>query len=100
MSERTAHPTLRQIGIRQRSLGPRCRMGRATELVFVLATGVTLALSGGAMAQTWDGDTDGDYLTGTNWGGDVAPVPGDFVVIDGAGGLNQPTLGTDRKSVV
>ena len=52
-----------QIGIRQRSLRRHCRLGRATELVFILATGLTLVLSGGAEAQTWDGDLDEDFLT-------------------------------------
>jgi autotransporter-associated beta strand protein len=54
-----------QAGIRQRSLGARCRMGRATELVFVLATGVTLALAGAAKAQTVD-VTGTLILDGTN----------------------------------
>ena len=40
-----------QTGIRQRSLRKHCRLGRATELVFVMATGAMLVLSGGAQAQ-------------------------------------------------
>ena len=55
----------RQSGLRQRSLR-RCRMGRATELVFVLATGaaLTLAMGGQAVAQargttvTYTADSD------------------------------------------
>lgn len=41
-----------QIDIRQRPLIGGCRLGRATELVFITATGMTLALSGGAEART------------------------------------------------
>ena len=65
----------RQTGIRQRSLRKHCRLGRATELVFVLATGVTLTLGGAAKAQTvtWDGDTDDQWTTATNWSGDNIP---------------------------
>lgn len=92
--------TVRQIGIRQRSLRRHCRLGRATELAFVLATGATLILSSGAIeAQTWDGDTDGDYLTGTNWDGDVAPAAGGAVVLDTGAG-DQPTLGAGDASTV
>jgi len=91
---------LRQVGIRQRSLRRHCRLGRATELVFVLATGLTLTLSAGAMqAQTWDGDTDGDFITDTNWDTDVAPAAGDAVVLDTAAG-NQPTLGAGDATTV
>lgn len=45
-----------------------------------------------AMAQTWDGETDGDYLTATNWAGDVAPGPGDSAFLDDGGIANQPRL--------
>lgn len=93
MTNLAAAPTTRQIGIRQRSLRRHCRMGRATELVFVLATGVTLALSGGAEAQTWDGSIDGNFLTGTNWAGDAAPTAADNFVLDDATIPDQPTLG-------
>ncbi|MEL6915925.1 MAG: hypothetical protein AAFP13_15630 [Pseudomonadota bacterium] len=68
-----------QTGIRQRSLAKHCRLGRATELVFVLATGAVLVLGGQAQAQdtlqfnegggttAGEGD-DGDWdLTDTNW---------------------------------
>ncbi|MCU0800359.1 MAG: hypothetical protein MUD11_01060, partial [Rhodobacteraceae bacterium] len=48
----TTRQIARQTGIRQRSLRRHCRLGRATELVFILATGATLILgSGAAMAQ-------------------------------------------------
>jgi len=65
-----AKPT-RQIGIRQRSLRRHCRLGRATELVFVLATGATLALGGG-QAQAQD----------INWRG-FTPAGPDTVNVDG-----------------
>ena len=49
-----------QTGIRQRSLRKHCRLGRATELVFVTATGIALVLSGGANAADlyFDAGTD------------------------------------------
>ena len=49
-----------QTGIRQRSLRKHCRLGRATELVFVTATGIALVLSGGANAADlyWDAGPD------------------------------------------
>ena len=58
-----------QTGIRQRSLRKHCRLGRTTELVFVMATGAMLVLSGGAQAQAvdldWDtNNTDGTTVTG------------------------------------
>lgn len=93
MTQLDARPTVRQIGIRQRSLR-QCRMGRATELVFVLATGAMLTLAGGAEAQTWDGSTSGNFLTGTNWVGDAAPALAGAVVLNTGAG-NQPTLGTN-----
>jgi fibronectin-binding autotransporter adhesin len=50
----------RTVGIRQRSLCGHCKLGRATELVFVLATGALLVLGGEGVAQTlqWDVGTD------------------------------------------
>ena len=47
-----------QTGIRQRSLRKHCRLGRATELVFVMALGVAVGMGGsGALADTlnWNG---------------------------------------------
>ena len=51
-----------QSGIRQRSLRKHCRLGRATELVFVLATGVMLTIGGAAQAAdlVWDAGNNGD----------------------------------------
>ena len=81
----------RQTGIRQRSLGPRCRLGRATELVFVLVTGLTLVLAGGAQAQAvWDGTTGTDFTDPTNYIGDADPLNNDVTLDDG--GVTQPTL--------
>jgi fibronectin-binding autotransporter adhesin len=67
-----------QTGIRQRSLRRHCRLGRATELVFLLATGLTLVIGGQANAQEllWDSNSgpgglqggDGNWnLTDNNW---------------------------------
>jgi fibronectin-binding autotransporter adhesin len=57
MTMLNARTTVRQTGIRQRSLRRTCRLGRATELVFIMATGTVLTLSGTAQAEvkTWDG---------------------------------------------
>ena len=84
--------TTRQIGIRQRSLRKHCRLGRATELVFILATGTVLTLGGPAQAQTviWEGDDSINYTTGSNWNLGTVPVAGQHAVISGAG--LQPTL--------
>ena len=82
-----------QIGIRQRSLRGRCRLGRATELVFILATGLTLVLSGGAEAQSWNGNgANNNWDTIGNWSTNTVPAAGATVSIDGTGGLDQPTL--------
>jgi fibronectin-binding autotransporter adhesin len=89
----------RQVGIRQRSLGPRCRMGRATQLVFVLVTGVTLALSGRAEAQTWDGETSTDWTVATNWDPDALPIVTDTATIDGSGATNPAILAGDAVTV-
>lgn len=54
---RSTRTPAKQTGLRQRSLRGTCRMGRATELVFVLATGAALMLGGAAQAQvTFTGD--------------------------------------------
>ncbi len=85
-----------QSGIRQQSLGSRSRFGRATELVFVLATGTMLVLGNQAKAQTWDGDTNTDWATGTNWNANAAPLAGANVNVNGAGGVNaNPTIGAN-----
>ncbi|MEM6758916.1 MAG: hypothetical protein AAF601_05505, partial [Pseudomonadota bacterium] len=65
----------RNVGIRQRSLRKHCRFGRATELVYVLATGVALTIAGSADAQdtqTFTGNTDQNWNTvvgSDNWTG-------------------------------
>ena len=65
-----ARSTFIQTGIRQRSLRKHCRVGRATELVFVLATGMMLALGGAAQAQDWDaGNTADDPAVDAPTGG-------------------------------
>jgi autotransporter-associated beta strand protein len=89
-------PAVRQLGIRQRSLRRHCRLGRATELVFILATGATLTLAGGAEAQTWDGQTSTSWTTGTNWNTDVVPGAGDTVAVDNGALANQPTVSTNE----
>ena len=83
----------RQVGIRQRSLGPRCRLGRATELVFILATGVTLVLGGQAQAQVtaeWNGATSTDFSNPANYVDTINPFNNDFVLNND--GVTQPTL--------
>ncbi|ARE41191.1 Flagellar hook-length control protein FliK [Rhodovulum sp. P5] len=77
---------LRPVGIRQRSLTRHCRLGRATELVVILATGTTLVLggvaqaedlfwdpgvvgfpgSGGSVPGTWDVNTTSDWTNAAN----------------------------------
>ncbi|MCH2164970.1 MAG: hypothetical protein MK098_10010 [Marinovum sp.] len=92
--------SLHQAGIRQRSLRKHCRLGRATELVFIMATGATVVLSTGAATaqQTWiDGNADNDWnLTDPNWDGGVNFTNGngaifqgtaETVTIDEAGGV-------------
>lgn len=59
-------PSHRQIGIRQRSLARHCKLGRATELVFVLATGATLVIGGGAEAATFAVTNEGELAAAIN----------------------------------
>lgn len=91
----------RQVGIRQRSLARRCRMGRATELVFILTSGAVLSLGGAAEAQTWDGGgADAFWNTGTNWNADAVPANGGAVIINGAGGANaNPNVNAATNNV-
>ncbi|WP_407493019.1 hypothetical protein [Pseudooceanicola sp. MF1-13] len=56
-----------QVGIRQRSLKRHCRVGRATELVFMLATGVAIVIGGQANSQSVPLDTAGAYSTLSYW---------------------------------
>lgn len=95
------HTVRRQVGIRQRSLGRRCRMGRATELVFVLATGAVLTLGGAAHAQTWDGGgADAFWGTANNWSPNGVPAAAGAVIINGAGGSNaDPTVNAATNNV-
>ena len=92
-------PSRRQIGIRQRSLRGHCRLGRATELVFVLATGATLLIGGMAEAAaltagteaelaaaiaTANGNAEADTITLT---GNIA-LTGTLPVLADANGMN------------
>ena len=92
-----------QTGIRQRSVRKHCRLGRATELVFGLATGLMLVLAGGTQAFAEDntfqyppGNTGNLWnYTSNNWAGgtwisaDTAlfPIAGQTIVIDQPGGV-------------
>jgi fibronectin-binding autotransporter adhesin len=81
----------RQTGIRQRSLRKHCRLGRATELVLVLATGAVLVLGDAAQAQTWTGNGPNDFWsTFHNWDTNMHPVPSSTAVIDGTGQREGP----------
>jgi autotransporter-associated beta strand protein len=53
----------KQTGIRQRSLRKQCRLGRATELVFITALGTAVMIGGGAAAQDYT-YTDGEDFAG------------------------------------
>jgi autotransporter-associated beta strand protein len=91
----------RQLGIRQRSLGPRCRLGRATELVVILATGSALSLGGEAAAQSvWDGGgANADWNTANNWNPDGVPAAGTDPTVGGAGGANaNPTISANTSA--
>ncbi|MBR2572787.1 MAG: autotransporter-associated beta strand repeat-containing protein [Loktanella sp.] len=89
----------RQIGICQRSLTRRCRLGRATELVFITAMGAMITIGGQATAQSItynDGetrtatlDTTGDIDLTVNAG--EATQSG---VISGSGNLDKQGTGT------
>ncbi|MEL7166362.1 MAG: hypothetical protein AAGL96_12910, partial [Pseudomonadota bacterium] len=98
----------RNVGIRQRSLRKHCRFGRATELVYVLATGVVLTVAGTDVdaQQTWlDTNADNDWNTvDPNWdGGVVYNEPedaifagtGEVVNIDEAGGIDANSVTFD-----
>lgn len=91
----------RQVGIRQRSLARRCRMGRVTELVFILTSGAVLSLGSAVEAQTWDGGgADAFWNTGANWNANAVPANGGVVIIDGAGGGNaNPNVNAATNNV-
>lgn len=84
----------RQTGIRQRSLKRHCRLGRATELAFVLATGVMLVIGGQARAETafWLGYGT-DWTDPDNWSTGLVPTSTAIAVIDA--GFNDPTILTN-----
>ena len=90
----------RQIGIRQRSLRRHCRLGRATELVFILATGATLVLGGQAQAQSvWDGSSSLLWTDAANWSTNAVPGSGDAVELSTLGISAQPViLGFDANA--
>ena len=89
----------RQIGIRQLSLSGRCRLGRATELVFVLATGAVLTIGSQAQGQTWDGGgANASWGTAENWDTDSVPNVWGIFTIDGAGGSKQPVVDTNQSA--
>ena len=76
-----------QTGIRQRSLRKHCRLGRATELVFVMATGAMLVLSGGMKAAGAEAQPE------------PVPMPTAVTILDGGsiidvGAINNLAGGT------
>ena len=85
-------PTVIQTGIRQKSLTKHCRLGRATNLVFVLATGVTLNIAVGSDAfaqdRSWTGGTANWNTVDNNW--DAGGGPNTAPWADG----NAATFGT------
>lgn len=62
-------------------------------LVFLLAAPL-------AMAQTWDGDANTNWGLGTNWNPNSVPTAGSTVIINGAGGANQPALDVNSNSLL
>ncbi len=90
----------KQTGIRQRSLRKHCRLGRATELVFITALGTAVMIGGGAAAQSvtyTDGlnrtdpvDTTGGIVLTVN-AGESATQSG---VVSGAGTVDKQGMGT------
>ncbi len=93
---------VQQNGIRQKSLRRCCRFGHATELVFVLATGVTLLLPTTASAAdlTWSTPSVGNWnATENNWnGGTVAFTnPADDAIFDPA--ADGATVTIDAGSI-
>ena len=54
--------------------------------------GITLVSTAVTFSQViWDGETDSEWATGSNWGSDVGPVLDEDVLIDTSGG-NQPAI--------
>ena len=66
------------------------KQARSATISFLALACVAFAVP--AVATTWDGDTSTKWQTGTNWGGDVAPGPGDAAVINNGGLANQPFI--------
>uniref|UniRef100_UPI00351747A2 beta strand repeat-containing protein n=1 Tax=Sagittula sp. TaxID=2038081 RepID=UPI00351747A2 len=91
-----------QVGIRQRSLRHRCRLGRATELVFVLASGATLLIGGqanaddliwtGAESNFWDEVGDENWINTTTGSIPDFFVDGDDVTFDGTSFIRTVTI--------
>lgn len=76
------------------ALSPR----RSPRALLLASTALLAALSVvavPAMAQTvrWQGDTDADWVDGTNWEGDTAPADGDIARITDVNPDDQPVLG-------
>ncbi len=66
------------------------KQARSATISFLALASVAFTVP--AAATTWDGETSTDWLTGTNWGGNVAPGPGDAAVINDGGLADQPFL--------
>ena len=102
-----------QKGLRQKSITKHCRMGLATQLVLVLATGTTLVVGGTTVQaqQVWDttGPDDQWNTTALNWdaGATFTPgndalfgVTGETVDIDEAGGIQVGGMTFDVSGYV
>ncbi|MFN0163806.1 MAG: PEP-CTERM sorting domain-containing protein [Burkholderiales bacterium] len=59
-----------------------------------LLAGATLMLGGivSALAQTWDGETNTNWGTGTNWSGDSVPAVTGTVLVNNGSLANQPSI--------
>ncbi|UWQ94561.1 hypothetical protein K3728_12670 [Rhodobacteraceae bacterium M385] len=90
-----------QLGLRQRSLRKCCRLGRATELIFVLATGVTLVLGGTVQAQdaVWIGVSTANFGDASSWDTGVVPSTGDLADFDIPAGNSFPDVDLGGVSV-
>src|SRR5215213_2228690 len=73
---------------RKHSLGTRYTSTSSTHTsAAALALAATIALGAGATAAragtaAWDGSTDANWATPTNWSNDLAPVTGDDLLFD------------------
>ncbi|MDG1456591.1 MAG: polymer-forming cytoskeletal protein, partial [Pseudoprimorskyibacter sp.] len=79
----------RYVGVRLRSIRKHCRLGRATELVIILSTGVSIVLGGTSVQaqQAWqDGNADDTWnTTSANWDAGVIFTEGNDAVFGGTG---------------